>query len=181
MNYQDAALAGFPGGPAAFAAVTDLLAIIANPAAAQARLEALQAKIADLAEGRTALDAERAVVGQEIAEQRQEIAEQRAFAGRMMAAAKEEKATAEGLRETAEAYAEKVGYRERPSVVPVGGGLTMSTFGEEPPRPATAEPSPSRVSDERFGLSSLTRQADDEAATSASAIGFRGPRARRGA
>jgi len=176
MNSFDAALAGSTGGHDGFAALRDLLAIVADPTVAQARAEALQVQLAALAEGRSALAAEREAFATEKAQAEAKIAEERAAAGRMMAAAYDERRTVASLREQAEAFAERTGYRERASVVPVGNsGLTMTTFEDEPPRYANVEPSPSRVSDERFGQSSLTRHADAEFPER----GFRGAKARR--
>lgn len=168
MKHVDVALGGPLAGAEPFAAFRDLLAIVANAEAAQARSTALQAELVAIAEQRAALVAEREAFEAEKATAKAAMEEEREAAARLMGRASEEKLTAQSLREQAEAHAERVGYRERPGVVPMGtSGLTMTVFVDAPPKRLTEDPPASRLSDERFGPSTLTRQADDEHGPSA--------------
>jgi len=159
MNNVDAS----QGALEAFAGLKGLISVITDPEAAQCQADAIRAQLAEIAGQRLALAADREAFAAEKARARAEIEEERASAARIMAIAVEEKQVAAAQRERAEAYAKKIGYWEPPTSIAVGpGGLTRSAVEDAPP---TSKPGhrvrPPRNSDERFGPSTLTRQADD--------------------
>ncbi|MGD0563487.1 MAG: hypothetical protein ABSA66_10375 [Roseiarcus sp.] len=135
----------------AFDAFTTLLAIMGDPRAYKANMDALKAKLEAIAEAETKLAADRAAFAAETAAAKAEVAEDRRRAAGAWRAAQEAERKAAGLTERAEAYAAKVGYHERPTRVDIGtsgGGMVM--LDEAPMRQASAALAPEMVAED-FG------------------------------
>jgi hypothetical protein len=132
----------------AFDAFTTLLAIMGDPAAYKANMEALAAKFEAIAEGERRLEADRAAHEAKVAADKAEIAEDRRRAAGVWRIAQEEQLKAAGLLERAEAYAAKVGYWEKPTHIAIGeSGIEMAVIDKAPARPTSAAAAPVMVAE----------------------------------
>src|SRR5947208_3416466 len=129
MNFDDKAFGGYPRDSDAFAALRDLLAIVGNPKAAQARADALQTQLDAIAKGGIKLAANRQAFEDEIAEVRRQVGEESAIAARRLISAGEKERELKALEDRIEAHADKTGFWESPTSIPIGSsGLTMTVF-----------------------------------------------------
>jgi hypothetical protein len=132
----------------AFDAFTTLLAIMGDPSAYKANMDALEAKLEAIADGERKLEADRATHETKVAADKAEIAEDRRRAAGVWRIAQGEQLKAAGFLQRAEAYAAKVGYFERPGNIPIGeSGIGMVVFDEAPARPTLASPAPETVAE----------------------------------
>lgn len=149
-----------PGASAEFSTVAALLALIVDPQAARSRLDQLEARGAELEKAADRLKIERAAFVAETEKARAELAEQtKAIANRRAELLEAERAR-EAQEARIKAYAERVGYVERPATVVIGG-LTYASIPDEEPQPDPHFPAQPRISDERFGESNLRVAADE--------------------
>lgn len=111
-----------PASTAGFDVIRHLLALIADPAAAKARLDAIETGLADLERSRDKTAAERAAFQAEQAKANAELADQRAALGRRLAEIQGAELVRAAQEERIKKHAEQVGYVAPLSFVPMAGG-----------------------------------------------------------